>query len=171
MIDLTIMRTNRQAPIGGYSYKLISKKLHSDCYRLFALGRDVQQLRLAEIYAGLWILGGFHKSIFSEMRVIMEYWLQNEEFSKTEEGMLTKLVLKLGQDITAESIASLVAGRVLKTKYCFARLLRGGESHWYAKFQSRESWQEPRATLEELDKVCVEQHLSVASSSSFSTPS
>lgn len=152
------MRTNRQAPIGGYSYKLISKKVHSDCYRLFALGRDAQQLRLAEIYAGLWILGGFHKSIFSEMRVIMEYWLQNEEFSKTEEGMLTRLVLQLGRPVKTRGIACLVEGQVFEGEYHMTKLLPdGGGDYWYAKCemlvdpgQSPKYWQQPRATLREL---------------------
>lgn len=87
-----IMRTNRQAPRGGYSYKLISKELHSDCQRLFALDRDGQQLILAEIYAGLSILG---RSILLGMTVIMRGWLQNQEFSITEEGVLTRLVLQI----------------------------------------------------------------------------
>jgi hypothetical protein len=151
------MRTNRQASIGGYSYKLISKELHSDCQRLFALGRDGQQLMLAEIYAGLSILGEYPRSIFLGMSVIMKGWLQNQEFSITEEGMLTRLVLQLGQPVKTRGIAYLVEGRVFEGNYHMTKLLRDGGDYWYAKCEmmvdpskSPKYWQQPRATLREL---------------------
>ncbi|KAJ5504621.1 hypothetical protein N7463_007495 [Penicillium fimorum] len=150
--DLMIMRTNRQAPIGGYSYKLISKELHSDCQRLFALDRAAPQLRLAEIYAGLWILGGHPRSIFLGMLVIMRGWLQNQEFSITEEGALTRLVLQLGKPVKAQSIANLVQRRVFEGEYHMSQLLRDGGDHWYAKCEMLHSphWQQPRGTPQEL---------------------
>ena len=150
MIDLIIMRTNRQAPIGGYSYKLISKEAHSDCQRLYALDRGGDKLRLAEIYAGLWILDKHPRSIFLGMAVIMKGWLQNQEFSITEEGMLTRLVLQLGQPVKAQGIANLIKGQVVEGKYLMTGLLRDGGDHWYAKCEmpySPQYWQQPRATL------------------------
>ncbi|CAG8079146.1 unnamed protein product [Penicillium nalgiovense] len=148
-----IMRTNRQAPIGGYSYKLISKQVHSDCQRLYALDRGGDKLRLAEIYAGLWILGKHPRSIFLGMAVIMRGWLQTQEFSITEEGMLTRLVLQLGQPVKTQGIANLIKGRVVEGKYLMTGLLRDGGDHWYAKCEmpySPQYWQQPRATLREL---------------------
>ena len=153
MIDLVIMRTNRQALIGGCSYKLISRSVQSDCERLYALDRVGDKLRLAEIYAGLWILGGYSRSIFSEMSVIMRGWLRNEEFSILEEGMLTRLVLQLGQLVKTQGIANLIRGRVVEGKYLMTGLLRDGGDHWYAKCQSLDfphCWEQPRATLREL---------------------
>ncbi|KAF3006191.1 hypothetical protein E8E15_000886 [Penicillium rubens] len=156
--DLVIMRTNRQALIGGCSYKLISRSVQSDCERLYALDRVGDKLRLAEIYAGLWILGGYSRSIFSEMSVIMRGWLRNEEFSISEEGMLTRLVLQLGQLVKTQGIANLIRGRVVEGKYLMTGLLRDGGDHWYAKCQSLDSphrWEQPRATLRELvDALC-----------------
>ncbi|KAJ5795653.1 uncharacterized protein N7518_004193 [Penicillium psychrosexuale] len=151
--DLMIMRTNRQAAIGGYSYKLISRPLHSNCQRLFTLARGGQQIRFAEIYAGLWVLGAFKKSIFLEMRIIMRHWLRNKEFSITEEGMLTTLVLQLGQPVKIQGIARLVTGRVLQDKYIMTRVLPSGGFHWIVKCEASNIpnyWQEPRATLQEL---------------------
>ncbi|CAG8076667.1 unnamed protein product [Penicillium nalgiovense] len=143
------MRTNRQALIGGCSYKLISRSVQSNCERLYALGRVGDKLRLAEIYAGLWILGGYSRSIFSEMSVIMRGWLRNEEFSISEEGTLTRLVLQLGQPVTTQGIANLIKRPVVESTYILAELLRDGDQ-WYAKCQSRHCWQQPRATLREL---------------------
>lgn len=147
-----IMRTNREAPIGGCSYKLISRYIHSECQRLFALARGREQLWLAEIYAGLWILGEYPKSIFLGMSVIMRGWLQNQEFSITEEGMLTRLILQLGQPVKTQGIANLVKGLVVESKYLLTELLRDGDQ-WYAKCEMLDSpqfWQQPRATLREL---------------------
>ena len=146
------MRTNRQASIGGYSYKLISKELHSDCQRLFALDRAVQQLRFAEIYAGLWILGEYPRSIFLGMSVIMKRWLQNLRFSITEEGVLTRLALQLGRPVKTQGIANLVKTRVVEGEYHMTQLLRNGD-HWHAKCEMLSSpryWQQPRGTPQEL---------------------
>ena len=146
------MRTNRQASIGGYSYKLISKELHSECQRLFALDRAAQQLRFAEIYAGLWILGKHPRSIFLGMSVIMRGWLQNLEFFNTEEGVLTRLVLQLGRPVKAQGIANLAKTRIVEGEYQMTQLLRNGD-HWYAKCEmlcSPQYWQQPRGTPQEL---------------------
>lgn len=143
------MRTNRQALIGGCSYKLISRSAQSDCQRLYALDRVGDKLRLAEIYAGLWILGGYSRSIFSKMSDIMRGWLQNEKFSISEEGALTRLVLQLGQPVTTQGIANLIKRPIVESTYLMAELLRDGDQ-WYAKCQSPHCWQKPRATLREL---------------------
>lgn len=146
-----IMRTNRQASRGGYSYKLISKKLHSDCQRLFALGRDGQELMLAEIYAGLSILGKFSRSILLGMIAIMRDWLRNQEFSITDEGVLTRLVLQLGRPVKTQGIANLVKTRVVQGEYRMTQLLRNGD-HWDAKCEMLGShyWQQPTGTPQEL---------------------
>ncbi|CAG8072315.1 unnamed protein product [Penicillium nalgiovense] len=45
--------------------------VHSQCQRLYTLAQGGQQIRLAEIYAGLRILGRFQNSLFLEIQVIM----------------------------------------------------------------------------------------------------
>lgn len=151
---------NRQVQIGGFSYKLISKKAQSACQSLYVRNRREQNLRLAEVYAGLWILDQHlwildehSRSIFLGLSVIMTGWLQNREFSSTEEGMLTSLVLLLGQPIKTQGIINLVKGHVVNGEYLMTKLLLDGGDHWYAKFEMRDSpqyWQLPRATLPEL---------------------
>lgn len=157
MIDLIIMRTNRQVSIGGYSYKLISKELQGECYRLYALGRDGQQLRFAEIYACLSTRGETPKSLLLGMSFTMRRWLENQEFSITEEGLLTRLALQLGQRVKTQGIANLVKGPVLLGKYRMTSLSQYGGDKWYAKCEILYSpyWQQPMGTLQELvDALC-----------------
>lgn len=55
----------RQDVVGGCSFQLYSRYLRSDCHRLFnPAGKN---LRLAEIYAGLWMLGQSNDPICAEI--------------------------------------------------------------------------------------------------------
>ncbi|OQE10066.1 hypothetical protein PENFLA_c096G07353 [Penicillium flavigenum] len=96
--DVVVVRMHRSPAVGGISYRLISREWHSECQRLFALPRRTQELMLAEIYGGLWIRHERENQtpILLEMKAMMQDWLQDTAFPNTEEGMLTRLVLKLG---------------------------------------------------------------------------
>lgn len=142
--------------IGGISYRLISRKLHSECHCLFALPRKEQQLMLAEIYGGLWIhyKGQTEKlRILLEMKVLMRGWLQDTTFLNTEEGMLTMLVLKLGIYFDSQVIANLIGVKVKIGKYILTHVRPYGIEDWSAKFQLEEKpdhWLNAVATLDKL---------------------
>ncbi|CRL28955.1 unnamed protein product [Penicillium camemberti] len=87
----------------------------------------------------------------------MRRWLENQEFSITEEGLLTRLALQLGQRVKTQGIANLVKGPVLLGKYRMTSLSQYGGDKWYAKCEILYSpyWQQPMGTLQELvDALC-----------------
>lgn len=151
---------HRSPVIGGISYRLISREWHSECQRLFVLSQRTQELMLAEIYGGLWIRhkGQIQKPrIFLEMKVMMRDWLQDTTFLNSEEGMLTILVLKLGNYVNHQVIAKLTGDKINPGMYILTQVLPYGmvkeKIHWSAKFQLEETpddWHNAIATLEVL---------------------
>lgn len=142
--------------IGGVSYRLISRKLHSGCLSYFALSRQEQQLMLAEIYGFLWIYydGQIEKlRIVQEMKVLMWGWLQDTLFRNTEEGFLTTLVLKLGTYVDSQVIANLTGERVKTGQYILTKVQPYGVVNWLAEFQLEEKpdeWHNATARLDAL---------------------
>src|SRR4051812_41440489 len=70
------------------------------------------------------------------MHAIMRRWLLNKEFSITEVGMLSMLVLQLGQPVQGPGHVRLLTWRGLKSNYLITRVLPDEEFHLIAKCQS-----------------------------------
>lgn len=146
------MRMVRQDDMGGYSFQLYSRYLRSECHRLFSpAGKN---LRLAEIYAGLWMLGESNDPICAEMCNLMNLWLLNDSFRESEEGMLSRLVMLLGKPVNAQSIANILNRRILAGNYVVTKVLPYGyvseQFHWSVKCEFQDLWQKPTATLQKL---------------------
>jgi hypothetical protein len=147
----------RQDFIGGYSFQPHSRYLRNECHRLFNLKHDRKNLRLAEIYAGLWMLGESNDSILAEIFNLMDFWLLDDSFRESEEGMLSKLVMLLGKPVNAQSIANILKKRILAGNYVLTKVLPygnvSGEFHWSAKFEFQGSFENVTTTLQKLVKA------------------